>query len=113
MERARRPVNRRAQSLERRQVVVVAVDVAESFDQLGEGRLIDSSVGFQAFAHAGPKLIEPPARLGHAHDRNVEMPVLDQRLKRGDDFLVSQVAGCPKEHQGVGRGLAHRVISLD
>ena len=102
VQRALRVAQSLPQLLEGRRIVVVAVDVAEPLDQLGESRLVDAAVLREAVASPCSKLLQVPARLGHADDRYVEVPVLDQGLEGGEDLLVGQVAGRPEEDQGVG-----------
>ena len=61
----------------------------------------------ETVASPGLKLLERPARLGHADHGYVEVPVLNQVLDRGKDLLVGQVAGRPEEDEGVGMVLVH------
>ncbi len=104
VDRPGRAVEHLAQLGERGGVLVVAVDVAELFDEPGESGLVDAAVFFQAVASPSLKLREIPARLGDADDRYVQVIVLEQVLDGGKDLLVCQVAGRPEEDQGVGLG---------
>ena len=91
-----------ADGLERRRIVVVAIDVAQQAAQLVESRGIDATVLFQAVAGPCPELIDGPAGLGHADDGHVKVAALDHRLQRREDLLVSQIAGRAEEDQGIG-----------
>ena len=102
-----RAVESLAQLVEGRAIVVIAVDVAEQLEQLGESGLVDAAVLGETVASPGLKLLERPARLGHPDHRYVEMPVLNQVLERGEDLLVGQVAGRPEKDEGVGMVLFH------
>jgi hypothetical protein len=42
-------------------------------------------------------LIEIPAGLGYADDREVEIALVQHGLERRKDFLVGQIAGCTKK----------------
>ncbi len=92
-----------AQTVERVVLAVVAVDVLQLRDELGEGRLIDAAA---MLSEAGPRslaqLFERPAGLGDADDRHVEMASLDHRLQSRKDHLVGEVAGGAEEDQRVG-----------
>ena len=94
-----------AEGLERRRVLVVAVDVAQQAAQLVERRGIEPAVLLEAVLGAGLELVEVPAGLGHADDRHVEVAALHHRLQRREDLLVGQIAGGAEEDQGVGVGL--------
>jgi hypothetical protein len=100
----RRPAGRAelfADSLERRLVRVVAVDVAQQTAQLAERRGIEASVLLEAVLGTGVELLELPAGLRHADDRHVEVAALHHRLQRWEDFLVRQIAGRAEEYEGV------------
>jgi hypothetical protein len=92
----------RANGLERRRVLVVAVDVPQQAAELVERRGIETSVLLEAVTGAGLELVEVPARLGHADHRHAKVPTLEHRLQRREDLLVGQVARGAEEHQGVG-----------
>ena len=88
--------------LEGRRVLVVAVHVTEQRGELGEGRRVHPTpVLLQAVLGAGLQLIEPPARLGHADHRHVQVSALQHGLQRRKDLLVGQIAGGPEEDEGV------------
>ena len=91
-----------ADGLERRRVLVVAVDVAQQAAQRVERRGIEPAVLLEAVLGAGLELVERPAGLRHADDRHVEVAALHHRLQRGKDLLVREVAGRAEEHEGVG-----------
>ncbi len=99
-----------AEGLEGRRRLVVTVDVAEQAAELGEGRLVDAAVLFEAVASPCLEAVEVPAGLGHADDGHGKVAVLDHRLQRREDLLVGEVAGRAEEHQCVGMGSAHRLL---
>ena len=104
VERPLGAAQRLAQPIERVRIFVVAVDVAKQTRELGEGGRVDTAaVRLEAVARARAKLIEVPARLGHADDGHVEATTLDQGLQRREDHLVRQVAGRAEEDQRVRR----------
>jgi hypothetical protein len=89
-------------------VVVVAVDVAQQPEQLGEGRFVHAAaVLFQTVAGALPELIQCPPRLRDPDDRHGQMPAAHHRLQRRKDLLVREVAGGAEEDQGVGARRTH------
>src|SRR5262249_33375255 len=59
-----------ADGLEGGGVPVVAVHVAKPLVELAEGLGIEPAVALDAVLGAGPELLESPAGLGHADDRN-------------------------------------------
>ena len=62
----------------------------------------------QAVERSSLELLEVPARLGHADDRHGKAPMLNHRLKRGKDFLVSKVACRAKKDESVrGSAVGH------
>jgi hypothetical protein len=110
---SRRPLRRAeltAERLERRRIVVVAVDIFHEADELVERRGVEAAVLLEAVLHAGAELLVVPARLGDADDRNVEMGALQHRLQRREDLLVGQVPGGSEEDQGVGARGVHRYL---
>ena len=113
VQRTGRSIKSLAQLIEGFAVVVIAIDVAKQLEQLGESGLVDPAVLGQAVAGPSLKLLERPARLGHADHRYVEMPVLNQVLERGEDLLVGQVAGRAEKDEGIGVVQFHgRLFSL-
>src|SRR5580700_9421501 len=88
-------------SLERGCIAVIAVHVAQQSAQLRERTGIDAAVPFETLAHPRLELLEPPAALGHADNRNVQCPALHHRLQRGEDLLVGEIAGRAEEDQGI------------
>jgi hypothetical protein len=87
-----------AQSLKRRDVGVVAVHVSQLAAQLRERILIHTAVLYQALVRPLAKLIEVPASLSHANNRNVQMSALYHGLKRRENLLVCQVTCGTKEN---------------
>ena len=90
-----------------RGVFVVAIHVAQQAAELVESRPVDAAVLLEAVLRPRAKLFEVPAGLGHADDRHVEMAALHQRLQRGEDLFVSQIAGCAEEDEGIRLGIIH------
>ena len=85
-------------------VGIVAVDVAQEPLELGEGAAVDAPVLLQAFLGPLLQLVEVPARLRHADDRDVERARLHHRLEAGEDLLVGEVARRPEEDERIGSG---------
>src|SRR6266550_1588167 len=71
-----------ANGLEGRRVLVVAVHVTQHAAQRVERRGIESAVLLDAVARAGAELVDPPAGLGHADHRHVEVAAFRHRLQR-------------------------------
>src|SRR5262249_7334421 len=65
-----------ANGLECRGVLVVAVHVAKPRVEPGERLRVESAMALDAVFGAGPQLLEIPAGLRHADDRNVEVTAL-------------------------------------
>src|SRR3989449_6686006 len=99
-----------ADGLECRQVLVVAIDVAQQAAQRGERRGIEPTVLLEAVLGARLELFELPAGLRHADDRHVEVAAFHHRLQRRKDLLVREVAGRAEEYEGIGMDVAHRVL---
>ena len=95
--------------LERRRILVVAVDVAEQPAQRGEGVGVEAAVLLDALSRPRLQLIEVPTRLGHADDRHVEVAALGHRLQRRKDLLEGQIAGRAEKDERVGLSVAHAV----
>src|ERR1700704_5632421 len=53
------------------------------------------------------ELIEVPTGLGDPYDGNIQVVPFDQRLKRGENLLVSEIAGCAKEYESIGMRIVH------
>src|SRR5262249_30236850 len=100
--------------LEGLRVFVVAVDVAEVGRELLERRRVEPPVLGAARLGARDELVAVPAREGGSDDGNVEAAPAGQRLQRGEDLLVGEVAGGAKEDQCIGRwlGLVHGASSF-
>ena len=112
MRGALRRAKRFAQRAERGGVGIVAVDVAQQFRQLVEGRSVDAAVLFNAVACARDQLIPVPRGLGNPDHRHIEMPALHHRLQRREDLLVREIACGAEKHQRVGMSFAHRTLAL-
>src|SRR6185437_16870972 len=89
-------------------IVVVAVDVVQQVDQPRDmvRRNVDASV-LEAVARAPLELIQRPDGLGDADDRAGKPLVTHQRMKRGENLLVREIAGRPEEDDRVGGLVAH------
>ncbi len=99
-----------AQCLEGRVIGVIAVDIAQQPAQFFPRGRVEPAVLLQAVFGARLELLQVPARLGHADHGHREMPALQHRLQRREDFLVREVARRAKENQCVGMRSAHRAI---
>ncbi len=99
-----------AEGRERRRIGVVPVHVPQAPVQLVERRRVAAAVFLHARPRPGSELVEVPAGLGHADNRDSEVPTAGHRMEGREDLLVRQVAGGPEEHQGIGRLLVHRVV---
>jgi hypothetical protein len=99
-----------ADGLERRRVLVVAIDVAQQAAQLTERRGIEPSVLLGAVLGTGLELFEVPAGLRHADDRHVEVAAFHHRLQRREDLLVREVASGAVENESVGMDVAHSAL---
>src|SRR5262249_47481820 len=98
---------RLADGLERRRILIVAVDVAQQVAELVERRAVDPAVLVEAVLGAGAELLEVPTRLGDADDRRVEVAALHHRLQRGKDFLFGEAARGAKEDEGIRMKVPH------
>ena len=100
--RSPRGSERLADGLERGGIIVVTVHVAQQSAQFLKCRPVKSAVLLKAVLCPGLELAGIPARFGHANDRHVEIPSLQHRLERREDFLVSQVARGAEKNKGIG-----------
>jgi hypothetical protein len=101
--------------LERREggrVGVVAVDVAQQREQLGEGVGIRAAALLDALLGAGLELLEPPALLGDADDGRVEHAAPHHALQRGEDLLEGEVARGAVEDEASARSARGALTSL-
>ena len=64
-------------------------------------------VALDALLHVRAELLQRPLRARHADDGHVEVPALRQRLERGEDLLVREIAARAEEDEAVGAGRAH------
>ena len=91
---ARRRPSCLAQAVERRRVVVVAVDVAQPAARASRRRprrrRRRASRGCRARAAAAARALQPDLR--HADDGHVEVAAPRHRVQRGKDLLVGEVA---------------------
>ena len=108
MRRMRRGAELAAERRERRRVRVVPIDIAELRTQLCEGITVEPAILLDAVLRPRAQLVERPAGLGHADDRDVERAAPGHRLQRGEDFLVRQIARGPEEDERVGLRAIHR-----
>src|SRR6516162_1099355 len=99
-----------AQVLEGGSIVVIAVDIMEQAGKFFPRGGVEAAVFFEAVLGSGLQLIEIPAGLGYADDREVEMPSFQHGLERRKDLLVGQIAGCTKKDQSIGMNRAHGVL---
>ena len=99
VERVPRLTEHPAQGVERFDVVVGALDVAQLRRQR-PNRPRPEAVHTEALAGALPKAVEV-AGPRHADDRQVEALVADQAGQRGEDLLEGKVPGGPEEDEGV------------
>src|SRR6266567_5236919 len=61
----------------------------------------------EAVARPIAQLVQGPAGAGHADDRRIQMAPPDQRLQRGEDLLVGQIARRTEKNEGVRFGDCH------
>ena len=101
-----------AQGLKGREVVVVAIDVAQQAIKFAERNFVDAAVLDDALAGTGAELIDVPARLGDADHRHIQAARFGECLERGENLLVRQITGGAKEHEGIGMGRVHQCGSL-
>ena len=104
VQRTRRPVECLPQTLVRRRILVVAADVLQPRRQFHKRVGIDSAIVLEAVARPLAQLVQRPAGAGHAYDRHIQLAGSDQRLQRGKDLLIGQIAGCTEENEGVRFG---------
>src|SRR5262249_12034608 len=94
------------QSVERRRVAVVAVDVVKQLRQAPKRRLIQTLIRvFYTGTCARTKLIESPAGFRDTDDGHVEVTAPHQRLESRKDLLVREISRGAEEYQSVGRRL--------
>jgi hypothetical protein len=82
-------------------LVVVAIHVAQQAAQFHECSGVKAAMLFETILGAGRKLAQVPTRFGDANDRHVEVPALQHRMERWEDFFVGQVAGGAEKHQRI------------
>src|SRR5262249_55210514 len=95
---------------EGRRIVVVAVDVAQLGDELGERRVVRAPVRRDALFGARNQLLECPSRLRHADDWKLEPSAPSERMKSWKDLLVGKVSACTEEHERIGARSGHRKV---
>ena len=61
----------------------------------------------EAVARPIAQLVQRPAGACHADDRDIQIARSDQRLQRGEDLLVGQVARGTEKNEGVRFGHRH------
>ena len=89
-------------------VAVIAIDIPQKTEELFKRGLIDAAVLLEALFGAGFQLIEVPAGLGDADDRQVESLIANQPLQSRENLLVRQIAGCAKKHKCIGMQSRHQ-----
>ncbi len=77
-----------AESLERRGISVVAVDVAQQTVQFLKGCRVESPMLFEAVFCARTELLRVPASPGYTDNRHIQVATLNHGLQRRKDFLV-------------------------
>ena len=87
VQRPGRAVERLAQLLERLEIVVIAVDVAQPLEKLGERRLVDPAVLLEAVASPRLKLLERPAALATPMTGTSRCPCWIKVWSAGKTFL--------------------------
>jgi hypothetical protein len=103
VERALRPSEEARQLGEGAWIGVIPGDIAQERAELVEGRRIDPLGRPQAVPHALAQISVGPGRLGHADNRHRQSPRGDERLQRGKDLAVSEIAARAEEHEGIRR----------
>ena len=83
-------------------IIQVAVDVAQQAQHLGRRRAVGIHlVERERVPRVVAELVQTPAALGHADDRDVQHPALDQPDQRRKGLQLGQVAGSAEDHQRV------------
>ena len=90
-----------AQGVERVDVVVRALDVAQAVRERPDHGGVRDPVGPEALPRTLLQAVQV-ARAGHPDDRHVQAVVTDQRGERREDLLEGEVTGGPEEDDGVG-----------
>src|SRR5580693_8272872 len=90
----------------------IAVHIAEQTTQLVECSGIQATMFLDARAGSLAKLANIAATLRDTNHRYIQVPALHHGLKRGEYFLVRQIAGSAEEDQRVRMGFTHRIPLL-
>src|SRR5262245_48264975 len=90
-----------ANRLKRGCVIGGAIHVAEEPAQFGESVGIQAAMLLETVFRSRLELIKVPARLSHPKYGHLKMSAFQHRLKRREDFFVSQVAGSSEKNQRV------------
>ena len=96
------------QLLERLEILIAAIDVAQQLHEPRECRRIDTAVMLKTVASALAQLLETPAALGDADDGDIERAALDHRLQRRKYLLVGEIARGAEEDQRIALIVTHR-----
>ena len=101
-----------AQRVERGRVAIIAIDVSQQVDQTREVVVARNTAAMfvEARTRSGPELLERPAGLGHAYDRDREPTVSNQRLEGWEDLLVGKIARRAKENERIGWSGRHVAV---
>ena len=67
-----------------------------------EGGLVDGAARRHALPHAINQLLAWHRQPADSDDWHVQLPADDERLQRGEDFLVSEIAGDAEDDKRVG-----------
>src|ERR1700678_324801 len=88
-------------------VLVIPIYVAQLVEQDGETLRVKSAMLLHTILGTLLKVIKVPARLSNANHRARQLASLRQLLQRGEDLLVSEVAGGTEEDYSIGIRLFH------
>ena len=89
-------------------VVVVAIYIAQQAHQLLKGLGMNAAMLLNAVLGASLQLVQIPAGLGHADDRQFEALIADQPLQRRKNLFVRQVARSAQKHKCIGMNRCHQ-----
>ena len=81
---------------------VIAIDVAQQRGQLCKADFVEIAVVLDAVAGTLFELVQIPTGARHADDGYVEGASVHHLIQRGKDFLVCQISGGAKKHEGIG-----------
>ena len=81
---------------------VIAGHVLQQRRETREGGLVDGAARRHALPHAIDQLLARHRQPADSDDRHVQLLADDERLQRGEDFLVGEIAGEAKDDDRVG-----------